>query len=968
VTAIDSQLTDALRDRYVLEKELGRGGMATVYLARDLRHKRRVALKVLHPELSYSLGVDRFLREIETVASLTHPHILPLHDSGEAAGLLYYVMPYVEGESLRDRLARETQLPVEDALQIAREVADGLHYAHRHGVIHRDIKPENILLSGGHALVADFGIARALGEAGGERLTEPGLAVGTVAYMAPEQASGGKVDGRTDVYALGCVVYEMLAGEPPFTGPSPQAVVAKRFVGPVPSARTTRPDVPLKLDEVLQKALALVPAARFATVAEFGQALNHPPSSPDTTRIPHAQGTRTSRSAWRSRRFVIVGLAAFALVGIATSALLWRSRAAPRTLDPDLLAVAPFDVLDPNLQLWREGLVDLLARNLDGAGPLRTVPPTAVVRRWQGHADPLSAAELGHRTGAGLSLFGSLVPSGGDSALLRATLFDVEANRPLAELELHDAAGRIDRLGDSLAVRVLGELGRHRRLELTRIASLGSTSPPALKAFLRGEQWFRRAAWDSATASYERAVALDSNFALALWRLGRVMGWQRVGGESLSVALAVRAGSLNHGLAPRDSLLVAVDSVFQGDLPASWAWYLRLRATALEAVRRYPDDADAWHTLGEVYLHAGSSRGVAPREVLATFERAIALDSAYAPAYIHAIEQASRVHGMEAAQRYAAAYLERTPDDVTAQGIRLALDLSDSRRARSAEVQGALRRASANVLFKAWLPFFGATDSGEVAVQLGRALVASRDTSSGWLTDPVRRAFLITTLTYRGHLREAARAWSPDIPLPWEWLGELGLFTPELPKGGAGLLADSLRTGSLAVAHGGLLLWNAHGDTAALTRIARLADSAARSGADSLIRERSVYIAAAARAYLALARRDTAEALRRFEGLPDSLCGSCYLDALTRLLLLAARKEDRKVMNASGWEWGWPVGGEVIGRLQQARAAERLGERSRAIEYYQFVADAWRNADPELQPYVAEARGALERLTGEPRP
>ena len=212
MTAIDSPLADALRDRYALEKELGRGGMATIYLARDRRHKRRVALKVLHPDLSYSLGADRFLREIETVASLTHPHILPLHDSGEAAGLLYYVMPYVEGESLRDRLARETQLPVEDALRIAREVADGLHYAHQHGVIHRDIKPENILLSGGHALVADFGIAQALGEAGGERLTGPALAVGTVACMAPEQASGGQVDGRTDIYALGCVVYRCWPG------------------------------------------------------------------------------------------------------------------------------------------------------------------------------------------------------------------------------------------------------------------------------------------------------------------------------------------------------------------------------------------------------------------------------------------------------------------------------------------------------------------------------------------------------------------------------------------------------------------------------------------------------------------------------------------------------------------------------------------------------------------------------------
>ena len=211
-----SQVNTALADRYRLERELGRGGMATVYLAQDVRHRRRVALKVLHPDLAYALGPDRFLREIEVAANLTHPHILPLHDSGEAAGLLYYVMPYVEGESLRDRLTREIQLPVDEALQIAREVADALAYAHRNGVVPCDIKPENILLSGGHALVVDFGIARALGQAGAERLTETGMAVGTAAYMSPEQASGERqVDGRSDVYSLGSVLYEMLAGEPP---------------------------------------------------------------------------------------------------------------------------------------------------------------------------------------------------------------------------------------------------------------------------------------------------------------------------------------------------------------------------------------------------------------------------------------------------------------------------------------------------------------------------------------------------------------------------------------------------------------------------------------------------------------------------------------------------------------------------------------------------------------------------------
>src|SRR5689334_25189836 len=220
MTTIGGDVAAALADRYRIERELGAGGMATVYLAEDLKHRRRVAIKVLRPELGAAVGAERFLREIETTANLRHPHILPLYDSGSAGGLLYYVMPLVEGESLRDRLAREKQLPIDDALRIAREVADALSYAHARGVIHRDIKPENILLEGGHAVVADFGIARAVSTAGADRLTETGMAIGTPMYMSPEQAAGDPdLDGRSDLYSLGCVLYEMLGVQAPFTGP-----------------------------------------------------------------------------------------------------------------------------------------------------------------------------------------------------------------------------------------------------------------------------------------------------------------------------------------------------------------------------------------------------------------------------------------------------------------------------------------------------------------------------------------------------------------------------------------------------------------------------------------------------------------------------------------------------------------------------------------------------------------------------
>src|SRR2546429_461216 len=271
------RLCAALADHYAIERELGHGGMAIVYLARDVKHDRPVALKVLRPELAASLGTERFLREINLAARLTHPHILPLHHSGEAAGFLYYVMPYVEGESLRDRLTRERQLPLEDAVQIGREVADALSYAHAQGVVHRDIKPENILLESGHAVVSDFGIARAINAAAGDKLTETGLAVGTPLYMSPEQGVGStELDGRSDIYSLGCMLYEMLAGQPPFVGPTAESIVRQHLIADPPAVTGVRPGTPPEVAQALERALAKTPADRYPTAAAFAAALAQP--------------------------------------------------------------------------------------------------------------------------------------------------------------------------------------------------------------------------------------------------------------------------------------------------------------------------------------------------------------------------------------------------------------------------------------------------------------------------------------------------------------------------------------------------------------------------------------------------------------------------------------------------------------------------------------------------------------------
>jgi formylglycine-generating enzyme required for sulfatase activity/dienelactone hydrolase len=314
-------LVDALRDRYTLDRELGRGGMATVYLAHDLKHDREVALKVLRPDLAATLGPERFQREIRFAARLQHPHILSVYDSGESGGQLWFTMPFVEGESLRDRLRRERQLPLDDALRVARETAEALGYAHEHGVIHRDIKPENIMLTrDGNTLVADFGIARAVGAEGSERLTVTGLSVGTPAYMSPEQAAGAsELDGRTDIYALGCVLYEMLAGEAPFTGTTPQAVIAKRFGAPAPSVARLRESVPEAVEIAVAKALSREPDDRFATARDFAAAL---------AGVPRASGLAR---ALRSRppgwwRLPLIG--ACAAAGLLLGALWYRGHSA----------------------------------------------------------------------------------------------------------------------------------------------------------------------------------------------------------------------------------------------------------------------------------------------------------------------------------------------------------------------------------------------------------------------------------------------------------------------------------------------------------------------------------------------------------------------------------------------------------------------------------------------------------------
>ena len=529
LTELLARLTAALADRYGIDRELGRGGMAMVYLARDLRHRRPVALKVLHPELAYAVGGDRFLREIEVAANLTHPHILPLHDSGEADGLLYYVMPYVEGESLRDRLNRETQLPVDEALQIAREVADALAYAHVQGVIHRDIKPENILLSGGHALVADFGIARALGQVSA-RLTETGMAVGTAAYMSPEQASGERqLDGRSDIYSLGGVLYEMLAGEPPYTGPTAQAIIAKRFSEPVPRVRHVRPSVPERVEHAITRALAAVPADRFATGADLVRALATPPASLPTSAATPILGRPTT--ARPTRRMLALGLITGLGLIVGAGGLLWqRTHRGSDPRGPTRLAVLPFENQgEQEDEYFADGMTDAVRGKLSALAGLEVIARASSMSYRQTKKTPQEVArELRVR----YLLTGTV-----RWAKIRDTS-RVQVSPELVEVrETGAPASKWQQPFDAaltdvfqVQAEIAGRVAQALNLALgaqdqQQLAQRPTADLVAYDAFLKGEAAahalaaedlpsFRRAA-----AFYEKAVARDSTFGLAWARL-----------------------------------------------------------------------------------------------------------------------------------------------------------------------------------------------------------------------------------------------------------------------------------------------------------------------------------------------------------------------------------------------------------------------------------------------------------------
>ena len=1027
MTEITARLSTALADRYTIQEELGAGGMATVYLAEDLKLHRKVAVKVLRPELAAALGSERFLREIKIAANLTHPHILPLHDSGEAEGFVYYVMPFIKGQTLRERIVKEGELPVNETVRIIREVVDALAFAHSEGVVHRDIKPDNIMLTGGHAIVVDFGVAKAVSEATGrDQLTTVGVALGTPAYMSPEQATAHPhVDHRTDIYAVGVMAYELLAGRTPFAGTTPQSILAAQVTQQADPVSKYRDHVSAELEAVVMKCLEKKPADRWQTAGEM---LPHLDSlaTPSGGITPSATEAISSATPNRGRR--AVGLAAVVvLLAVATWGLFFRTPV-DDALDPDMLAVAPFEVLGSGVEdSWGEDLAVLLRNSLDGIGAIRTEDASAAIGRWAGLSET-SASEFGKSLGSGLVLTGILVPAGQDSVRITATVFDVAQNASLGNaIELRLGSRRIDNVADSIALRVMRQLDAVRDdVGAFELRSIGSANPSAIRAFLNGERHRRAGALDSALFSYERAIVADSAFALAVARQGGLFGW---GGERQQDRLPylLRAGRLNHGLAPRESLLVVADSI-QGAIweAAPWNDFLRpdltsrLFATLETAAARYPNDPQVWYQLAEVQYHLGWRR-YSEDEIISSFTRAVELDSTFMPPLLHLIDalHADDESKLVWIQSFLAGRASGGFADA-ARVFRQVQQLMNGEVGDTATLDSLVQASSdpGSWLTTSWYLSL-TSDPDEKAVRIIKALGGR---------DEILLLILGQLLTYRGHLDEAIQfvdsaELSPNVRflvhvesnrlgvVPADSLTDMvdGIPLPgplPTPPFGPGRIHDGLAS-----------LFAEKGDTARILALDSLLSTAAEaqfeagwpgplqrvealgkgfglvrgeetltsvdsSGIVDLLRSTTeAALDSMIQPYLRLSRGDTAGALAGFQSRPYPPCSFCYSGRMLHARLLVQLGRDREAARLLDQvlepQLFTPLGSPtihpptaalVLWRFERGRVNERLGNTEKAIAAYSYVVDAWANADSILQAnYVTPAREALARLVGEGR-
>ncbi len=983
------RLQEALGRDYRVERELGGGGMSRVFQAVEVELDRPVVIKVLPPEMAADVSVERFRREIQVAAGLQHPHIVPLHAAGRAGDLIYYTMPLVEGESLRARLDREGPMPVTTAVGILRDVADALAYAHRRGVVHRDIKPDNVLVSDAHALVTDFGVAKALGQSAeaGASLTTAGIAVGTPTYMAPEQAAGDTdVDHRADIYAVGVLAYELLTGQPPFAGRSVQQLLAARLTEAPTPVGTRRSDLPSGLERVVMQCLERDPNRRFQSADDLVRALT---GLVTPGALPVGPGVARLRRVRLSH--VVLGVVALGAVGWG---LLTRlPRAVAPASSAATIAVLPFAVRGgDDIAYLGDGIVNLLSTSLDGAGDLRSVDPRALlgaVRRQGGGAlDPDRAATIAATFGAGSYVLGDIVQAG-ERLRIDATLYNRGGPGPTrAAVTVEGDVADVFRLVDALA-RLLAARSNIRGGRVTRIAAVTTGSLPALKAYLEGETEFRAGRFNAAVDAFEAAVAADTAFALAYYRLSVATEWAlRPDDANAAAELAVRhaARLSQHDRALLDALLAAR----RGDFVEAERRYRAI-------VALYPDDVEAWFQLGEVLFHAGRLFGRPLTDSRAPFDRVVALEPEHATALIHLVRIAAVDRDAVLGDSLADRVLRLNPSgDRVLEVEALRLDL----RGEGADWDGfaaALSNAEPAVALQG---IFSVYEYGTNLAAAERLLAGLTGAESPELRTAARMR-LAHAQALQGRWREARETMAaPDAAHSVELLVHRAFLAtlPFFP-----IAADTLRqlartlTAWDATAEPPNPLpsayFNVHDGLYPAIRIYllglvadRLGDSAGtRRYADELGRwrgpPRSADVARrwelGLRARVLVARGRPAEALALLEpamragDYERKLFSPLFSHAAERFLIGALLAESGRPDDAREW-LGSMQGFAMFDRTLEAPAAwrigqlfERQGQPDSAAAYYARVVDLWRDADPELQPMVADARARLAALRGD---
>ncbi len=932
----------ALADRYQLGEEIGRGGMATVYVADDLKHARRVAIKILHPELARAVGTARFTREIEIAAGLTNPHIVPLFDSGEAGGSLFYVMPLLSEGSLRSRLDRERQLPLHEVVRLIGEIAAGLDHAHSAGVVHRDVKPANIMLAGGEALIADFGVSTALAGVGTDELTASGIAVGTPLYMSPEQSAGNQeVDSRSDVFALGCMAYEMIAGTPPFDGPTPQAIQARKLVGEVPSLTVVRDTVPASAERVIHSALSSSPADRYASAGEFAGALGEAFSAETEVR-------RSRPSPGKRKAAVIGGLAAVALgiwhFGLGGLPGTVRPAAASFFQERDRVVVGDFENLtgDPALGLAvRQAVIADLHQSahvnvVDYAqlGPVfqrMQVPDTT-------RLTAATALEVARREGYPAAIGGS-VASLGDGYLLTAEIVDPSTGEIVVGLretaedggEVLASVERLSRLLRRHLGESLGSLRRSRPLP-----EVSTTTLDALVLYAQALEETRGPRPRAAIPLLERAVQLDTGFATAYTALATVHGNH---GQMVQAQAAMeRAYALGSRLPDRERYRTGASYHRQAASPDSAAYYYEL------LVRLEPANSSAINNLGDLYEDLGRYE-----EALEMYRRSLDINPDAAIPYYN-LMSAARTLGLHA--------------------------LADSGVAMVSErFPGSFYQYAGEGLNAYYAGDFDAVEPPS------RALI------EGFPGFPAGNAqrYLAATYARRGHIRHAMAltdsamgsyaaidadfmvGTSLATKMVVAWVGgQANLVIPDVDRALAGPMAGAVRFehARLAlVALGYALAEEFQPAEALLPRLDSLAATAATFPIDGNVR-----------AALALGRDDPQAALEHIQrarvleyGVERVLARILEGDAYAAL-----GQTDRAIEKYEGLLTSYRVSwrdSDIWAPLIPL-AHERLGaallvqaDTAGAVRHLAAFAEMWDDADPELQPRVTAARERAAELS-----